>query len=130
MEYKEYLRTDHWQNKRKEKLFQRSFCQICFAIIGLNVHHKKYKDKENNVLFFRERIEDLVTLCKSCHKLLHWYFGINIKKLNKKICRIRRLIELGITKKMAFYLASQDQLYEVVYNKINKKRSIPGGAWS
>jgi len=60
-------------------------------------------------------MQDLITLGKSCHRLIHIYFGIDVKKINKKILRIKRLLSFGVTKKMAFYIVSQSILYERIY---------------
>ena len=119
MEYAVYLQTKHWKDKRQEKLSIRPFCQICGSTTSINIHHKKYKYKGQSILF-RERIEDLVTLCRSCHRLLHKHFGIEVHKLNKKILRIRRLMELGAVKRMAFYYASQDELFYSVKEELVK----------
>jgi len=119
MEYSQYLQTSHWQNKRQEKLEDKPICQVCKSSSCINIHHKKYKYEGKSILF-NERKEDLVTLCGSCHRLLHKYFGIEVHKLNKKICRIRRLMELGAVKKQAFYFASQDELFYSVKEELEK----------
>lgn len=119
MQYNQYLQTAHWKSKRLEKLEDKSVCQICKSTSNINIHHKRYTYDGKSILF-NERKEDLVTLCSSCHRLLHKYFGIEVHKLNKKICRIRRLIELGTVKNKAFYFASQDELFYSIKTELVK----------
>jgi 5-methylcytosine-specific restriction endonuclease McrA len=107
MLYKQYLQTEHWKNKRLEKLATHPNCQICNSPKGIQVHHKRYK-YDNQSILFNERVEDLITLCGSCHRLTHHYFGIDVHKINKKILRVKRLLELGAIKNKAFWVASQD----------------------
>lgn len=117
MQYSQYLQTLHWQNKRREKLLVHQVCQVCKSGDALNIHHKKY-NHDNASILFHERVQDLITLCASCHRLVHRYFGIDVKKINKKICRVRRLLELGVTKNKAFWIVANPDLYESVYQKI------------
>ena len=117
MNYKSYLHTKHWREIRKKKLLKTPICQVCNNQTGLHVHHKKYKYKGKSILF-KERVEDLITLCNSCHRLIHIYFGTSMKKINKKILRVRRLMELKAIKKMAFLCASNDDLFITVRNKL------------
>lgn len=118
MQYEVYLKTDHWKNLRLQKLQDKPLCQICGTAIGLHVHHKKYTDKLGNSILFNENLTDLITLCGSCHRLVHAYFGIEVKKINKKILRVKRLLEMGAIKKKAFWVASQDnQLFISIVHK-------------
>ena len=65
--YKEYLQTHHWQKIRKIKLAEAEYrCQFCNASkCQLNVHHRTYKNLGH------EKLNDLVVLCRTCHKLFH-----------------------------------------------------------
>lgn len=120
MEYNQYLQTKHWQETRSSKLEIKPYCQICTEIKLLQIHHKRYKNKEGQTILYKEKLTDLITLCASCHRLIHAYFGINVKKINKQICRIRRLTELGATKDKAFWLVSKPNLYKHIYTKMMK----------
>lgn len=117
MQYSQYLQTNHWQTKRQEKLAERPVCQVCKKDSSINIHHKKYKHNGESVLF-NEKLSTLVTLCRSCHRLTHRYFGIEVKKLNKKYCRVRRLIELGVLKKKAFWMVGTPGIWESLYPEI------------
>lgn len=64
--YSEYLKTEHWQERRIAALFRYDFkCWKCGATGGLQVHHLSYK--------FRgmESTEELMVLCEKCHKKEH-----------------------------------------------------------
>jgi len=117
MNYQEYLKTTHWKNIRQEKLLNNPFCQICKASQNLHIHHKRYTQKDGSNLLFHEKLTDLITLCSSCHSLMHHYvFGM--AKINKRICRIRRLIELGVKKNKAFWVTGTPELYEALHSSI------------
>lgn len=67
MDYKEYIKTDHWQHFRSEavKHFNRT-CQLCGANdTTLDVHHKTYVNRG------RETFNDVILLCRHCHDLYH-----------------------------------------------------------
>lgn len=66
MPYDEYLRTDHWQNKRASALEDAGYrCQICYSERNLHVHHRTYKRRGH------ELPEDLTVLCSECHQHFH-----------------------------------------------------------
>ena len=123
MEYVSYLRTDHWKNTRQEKLVSRGVCQICTSNKNLHVHHKHYSHNGQSILF-HERIQDLITLCGSCHSLWHRYIK-ELRKPNKKILRIRRLMKLGVMKNKAFWLVGNPETYESIYQlALSKTNSV------
>ena len=64
--YKEYLKSESWQIKRKQVLRRDKRCRICGSNnVQLHVHHLSYKNLGN------EPLEDLVTLCYECHYYIH-----------------------------------------------------------
>lgn len=67
IEYREYLNTDHWKNLRAEVLKRDGKkCTRCPKRIWLQVHHRFYRSR------FEDSIpDDLVTLCRWCHKAEH-----------------------------------------------------------
>lgn len=66
LSYDEYLKTDHWQQVRSEALQRANYrCQLCCSKENLNVHHNNYENLWN------EQLEDVVTLCRSCHAKFH-----------------------------------------------------------
>lgn len=73
-QYTSYLKSEWWKSKRDERFgFDKGVCQRC-GMDGEVVHHRTYEN------VWGEKIEDLVTLCKDCHKKLH----VLAKKINYK----------------------------------------------
>lgn len=74
--YKKYMRSEKWQQKKAERLIvDENKCAMCRRPAdkcrnGLQCHHVNYQNLGNeNVL------EDLVSLCGSCHKKLHNFYN-------------------------------------------------------
>lgn len=65
MEYKEYLLSDDWKQKRRQKLLKKRHCAVCSSKKELHVHHLNYKN------LFDVEMSDLRVLCKRCHFLAH-----------------------------------------------------------
>ena len=64
--YKKYLRSPQWAIKREKVLRRDGYkCTQCGSKRSLQVHHKTY------ARIYKEKLEDLVTLCKKCHKKVH-----------------------------------------------------------
>jgi len=67
-----YYASSHWRglsNRRKE--FDGNRCVLClagegdlFSEVVLQVHHIRYQ-------LFSEQIEDLMTVCRDCHEVIH-----------------------------------------------------------
>jgi len=73
-EYKTYLRSDAWKEKRLVVLERANFkCENCGDRNNLEVHHKNYDS------IFNERIDDLVCMCNFCHSEEHLK---TVKKFN------------------------------------------------
>lgn len=67
MEYRDYLNTDTWNEKRKARLkIDRYTCQMCGSRHDLEVHHFTYRNKGCENVW-----KDLVTLCDECHRKVH-----------------------------------------------------------
>lgn len=71
MPYAEYLKTDHWQARRKKALGRaRCKCELCGTKDEtLDVHHKSY-DRLG-----KEWKSDLIVLCRTCHSKFHDKLG-------------------------------------------------------
>jgi hypothetical protein len=64
--YEAYISSDQWRAVRLIRLRKDgNTCQGCGARERLHVHHRTYER------FTCERISDLVTVCESCHALIH-----------------------------------------------------------
>lgn len=67
--YRRYLRTRAWREKRDEILeYYDHICMYC-GKKATQVHHRNYKR-----CFGKERMSDLEPLCKKCHKMIHGVF--------------------------------------------------------
>lgn len=67
--YKEYLKSQQWDSRRREKLKRAGYkCEKCTTTKNLHVHHKTYKR------IFKEKMSDLIVLCSICHGLYHKKF--------------------------------------------------------
>ena len=67
--YGQYQQSDRWKELRAERLRIDGFrCQRCGKEKQLRVHHVHYPDDR---IYGTESVDDLVTLCDSCHKKLH-----------------------------------------------------------
>ena len=65
-EYRGYLKSEHWQNLRAEKLKRSSgLCAICGASQKIDVHHLNYRK------ILDVETSDLRLLCRRCHDLAH-----------------------------------------------------------
>ena len=99
MEYKEYLKTDHWRRLSAKKR-KHAKCGICGIRRGLQTHHIKYTRKGKNVLF-NETPGILRVLCRDCHPMWHRIQGRRVYR-GKHGGRIKHLRSIGYDKEFAF----------------------------
>lgn len=65
-DYLTYLESDNWHTKRQIALDDADHqCAICTSETDLDVHHRTY-DRLGD-----ENPEDLIVLCRPCHKAFH-----------------------------------------------------------
>ena len=63
----DYMKTYVWQNIRREVFKRDGYkCVMCGASHPLNVHHVRYPTR-----WGEEKLEDLITVCDSCHAKIH-----------------------------------------------------------
>jgi hypothetical protein len=72
MTYGDYLRSDEWNETRRAAITRANFrCQMCCwqprtrTYQGFHVHHNTYENLGH------EKPEDLIALCKDCHRRFH-----------------------------------------------------------
>lgn len=76
--YEDYLKSEHWQRKRLERLMaaeiegsyircQSQECRLWLPLSYIDIHHKTYKRLHN------ERLTDLAVLCRACHANEHGF---------------------------------------------------------
>lgn len=65
-----YLRSRHWQSRRKQALRRAGYrCSECRRP-ATDVHHLKYYEGGRSVLW-REKERHLTALCRKCHERKH-----------------------------------------------------------
>lgn len=70
MPYSDYLQTPEWAEKRQLALARDGYrCRVCNEREHLHVHHRTYIRRGN------EDLDDLTTLCESCHDHFHKKFN-------------------------------------------------------
>lgn len=75
-EYREYLNSSAWKQKRLKVLNRAKFtCERCRKNQATQIHHKTYER------VFKERLGDLQALCGDCHMEVH---GIKSGKKKRK----------------------------------------------
>jgi len=66
--YQKFLQTLYWQDVKLKVLDRgNDTCQYCGATASLQVHHLTYEHHGNEM----EYLDDLVVLCRDCHKKEH-----------------------------------------------------------
>ena len=66
LDYNLYIKSEQWKEKREDRKFLDGLkCRFCGSAKNLQVHHITYENVPN------EDMDDLITLCKSCHEKLH-----------------------------------------------------------
>ena len=69
MDYQKQIKDGRWQKKRLEIMQRDSFkCLACKSENNLHVHHLYY---EKGHMIWEYDNESLVTLCESCHSIIH-----------------------------------------------------------
>ena len=79
--YKEYLESYAWKALKKTKLEEQPNCECCGAP-ATSVHHLSYER------LWREKSEDIVSICERCHEECHHVGGYQIKN-DEEILRRR-----------------------------------------
>ena len=78
-----------WRNLRKAQLMKQPLCELCLArgktTLAIDVHHKdsflNYNGQKRYQMAYDP--ENLVSLCKQCHRFLHrngTTYGLDLKK--------------------------------------------------
>lgn len=66
MNYKNYLKSKHWKNKKKESYASKNYkCFFCPKRNNLQLHHITYEN------LGKELTEDLIYLCREHHTYVH-----------------------------------------------------------
>lgn len=66
LKYSNYLKSENWKLKRSEVLKRdKDLCQVCKENKAFEVHHITYEN------LFKEKLEDLLSVCRNCHIEIH-----------------------------------------------------------
>lgn len=110
LQYKEYLQTKHWELTKERFYNSKQFtggCFVCGCQENLQVHHKTYENIQ------RERLTDLVCLCKDCHRMIHGIVKFTknprIKLINAHV-RLRNLVKNGMNTWDAYKKLLQEKI--------------------
>jgi hypothetical protein len=118
MNYRQYLKSSWWQQKRIQILERDKYqCTICSSKEDLQVHHKNY----NNL--WQELDSDLITLCKGCHQKV-FEDEVVITSSNKLFTKLFKLPDFSVTNYTSYFCALLPYL-EANTNRI-VKRTING----
>ena len=98
-----------WQTIKQERLkLDNSMCTVCSSNENLVCHHLTYKNLNN------EKINELLTICKSCHSKIHRKIPTiwDSKNIQIKIKSLRK----GCGKKELGYI----KFNQLIYEKLNR----------
>lgn len=83
MKYDNYLKSEHWsdvkQRYKSSKLNRKKLCKMCYRDLRLDLHHITYKR------IGQERLQDLLQICRECHKIVHRKQVDNVRQRTKLI---------------------------------------------
>lgn len=130
MEYNNYLQTTWWR-KRKNIIYNSNkrgkSCYVCKNKTNIDLHHIRYFNKAGQNILFREKLKDLIPLCRSCHML--WHSMYDKKELTEKhLNRIRTLLGYQAEKQLAFELAVMPAAFKSIiayYKNFAGKKYYP-----
>ena len=75
LDYNKYIESEEWHEISQDRKFLDGLkCRFCGSAMNLTVHHVTYENVPN------EDMDDLLTLCKTCHNELHKYDGLRKKR--------------------------------------------------
>ena len=123
-EYQEYLKSEHWKEKRQAALkHYGEWCALCNSKSDLQVHHNSYE------LLGDEDMGDLTILCKKCHASYHRkQEGVDLHFLTTIVSDMGRLIyEIACIELEEIVFADQlkkvavEAIVEYIYRLIIKR---------
>jgi len=83
-QYQAYLATPYWRKVSRAVKKRAGFrCQLCNSPLDLQAHHRTYEHKGDEL----NHLDDLICLCKKCHKNFHAVEREESRKFQRKIAR-------------------------------------------
>lgn len=99
VQYREYLKSDHWKHLRRSKLKHKTRCGICGSRQNIQIHHLIYRN------IYDVKTSDLRRLCGRCHQTVHELMKSGKLKITSKShhgiwCHTKSAVkkELGLSK--------------------------------
>ena len=114
--HREYLKSATWKDIRTEVLKRdNGICQRC-KMTGSDIHHKTYKN------WGAEKLEELETLCRSCHDAHHKSNKAARKSKSIGTHALWRYLTSGQRSKLAAQLKIDlFTLERLIFNEANKE---------
>jgi len=82
--YQDYLQTPYW--KEVSRAVKKRFdwrCGVCNSPLDLSAHHRTYEHRGKEL----DHLDDLICLCKRCHRIFHAVEREESQKFKKKLFR-------------------------------------------
>lgn len=95
-EYKEYLKTDHWNNLKSKKKKRKNRCGICASVDNIETHHLNYKN------IYDVTTQDLRLLCRECHQCAHDLMNNGLKFKSRNNHSIFAILKVKVKKARGF----------------------------
>lgn len=118
MDYKiGYLNSEHWKAFRRFYFAKKKpkVCDFCKLKKKLDLHHVTYER------IGREKIGDVVAICRSCHDEIHALFDVNRNKgLQSATDKIRN--KYKDSKPIKFIKTSKGKRRKLDYRRASEKR--------
>ena len=111
MKYKDYLRSEHWKQLKREVLSRRSFCQNCTSKSKLLLHHKNYD------CLFKEKDSDLIVMCFDCHHKQHKKRNFKIKGIDLNFTSVKN-------ENKEYYKIEKDSSVKLLCNRCGEEHGI------
>lgn len=105
--YYRYLSSDWYKKAKFKKIKKDKVCKICKGKVGLLLHHLSYE----NIYKQKDFLMDTITICKSCHFIVH------------KLQRERKLKvddTEGIVNELIKEIEKEKQLAKKIFKELNE----------
>lgn len=82
--YQDYLQTPYW--KEVSRAVKKRFgwrCGVCNSPLDLCAHHRTYEHRGKEL----DHLDDLICLCKKCHRIFHAVEREESQKFKRKLAR-------------------------------------------
>jgi ribosomal protein L34E len=82
--YQDYLQTPYWKEVSRAVKKRYGFrCGVCNSPLDLCAHHRTYEHRGKEL----DHLDDLICLCKKCHRTFHAVEREESQKFKRKLAR-------------------------------------------